>query len=134
MAKNIGIIFQGGQVLKPSVLPTINTSALIPSTPGAAPPPLMIGVSDGGDPTKIYTFNGFEEAEQVLRGGQILSYIARVFNPSADQVNAPGAPSIKFIRASSAAQRGSIQMGSVFTDGAWTNVNITPTLLFPGWG
>ena len=112
MSQGIGVVVNGGLVLKPSVIPTINTSAMIPNTAAAAPPPLMIGVSDGGDPTKIYTFNGYQEALSVIRNGQILSYIARVFNPSADQVNAPGAPSIKFIRASSTALQASIHFGS----------------------
>ena len=107
MPSNIGVLVNGGLVIKPSVLPLIDTTAMIPNRPGAAPPPLMMGVSDGGDPTRIYTFKSFQEALNVLKAGDILSYIARCFSPSGDKVNVPGAPVVKFIRASSSAAQGS---------------------------
>jgi hypothetical protein len=103
----IGINLQGRLILKPSIIPVIDTSAMVP--PGALPPgtPLMIGVSDGGDPTRIYSFSSYQEAELVLRNGKILNYMARAFNASPDKVQCPGPNLIKFIRASSAAKQGS---------------------------
>jgi hypothetical protein len=112
MPENIGVIVNGGQVIKPSVLPLIDTSAMIANQVSPAPPPLMIGVSEGGDPTRIYEFRSFQEALAVLKGGPVLSYVARAFNPSGDKVNVPGAPTLKFIRASSAARQGSLAISA----------------------
>jgi hypothetical protein len=109
----IGVTVNGRLILKPSIIPTINTSAMVP--PGTLPPgtPLMIGVSDGGDPTRVYSFSSYQEAERVLKGGKILNYIARAFNPSPDKVNCTGPNTIKFLRASSAACQGSAAIEGV---------------------
>jgi hypothetical protein len=102
-----GILLYGRQILKPSIIPLIDTTAMLPA--GVIPPgvPLMLGVSDGGDPSRIYLFSSFQEAQSVLKSGRILNYIARAFNPSPDKNTCPGPSTIKFIRASSAACQGS---------------------------
>jgi hypothetical protein len=110
MGKQIGLFVGGVQILKPSVIPLIDTSPMVPGGPVPAPPPLMICVADGGDPTKVYEFSSLTEAKTVLRGGRILSYISRTFNPSPDKTNSPGASSIKVIRSSSAACQGSLSI------------------------
>ena len=112
MSTGIGVRVNGEQVLKPSVLPLIDTTAMIPVSPGAAPPPLLLGPSDGGDPTRVYTFKSFQEALNVLKGGSILSYIARCFSPSGDKVNVPGPNLIKFIRVSSSATPGTLDISA----------------------
>ena len=103
----IGIIINGTLVLKPSILPFNDTSAMVPNSTGPTPPPLMLGVSDSGNPTKIYTFKNYNDAVAALKGGSILSYVARAFNPSPDKDNSPGPSTIKFIRVSSAARQAS---------------------------
>jgi hypothetical protein len=125
MPTHVGIIVNGGQVVKPSVLPLIDTTAMVPVSPVPAPPPLMIGVSDGGDPSRVYEFRSFQEALAVLKGGRILSYLARVFNPSGDKTNVPGAPVIKFIRVSSTATQGSAAIVSAPADPPrWVEINM----------
>jgi hypothetical protein len=108
MGKQIGIFVGGVQILKPSVLPLIDTSPMVPGgvLPGGIP--LMIVVADGGDPTKIYEFSSVQEAKNTLRAGRCLNYISRAFNPSPDKTNAPGANSIKVIRAGSRTAQGKL--------------------------
>jgi hypothetical protein len=109
-----GILVNGRQILKPSIIPLIDTNAMLPA--GVTPPgiPLMLGVSDGGDPSRIYSFSSYQEAKSVLKNGRILNYIARVFNPSPDKNTCPGPSTIKFIRASSAARQGSAAIVAPF--------------------
>jgi hypothetical protein len=109
----LGVLVNGRMVLKPSVIPTTDSSAMIPNTPQAAPLPLMFGNCEGGDPTKAHTFNNFDEAKRILRGGKVLAFISRTFNPSPDQQTCPGAPGIQFIRISSTASRASVAFGFI---------------------
>jgi hypothetical protein len=118
----VGIMAGGRLVTIPGVIPEVDASAMTPVSPVGAKTPLVIGTSDGGDPSKVYSFRSFDEAKAVIRSGRILSYIARLFSPSPDL---PGASIVKFIRASANASAGALTAnGLTFTardNGFWTN-------------
>ncbi len=122
-----GVLVGGKRVIIPGVIPEVDASALTPVSPGLGRVPLVIGAADGGDPSQVYSFGSFQDALAVLRGGPVLSYIARVFNPAPD---AAGASQVLFIRASATALQGSYTLTSGGTltmnfksrgFGAWTN-------------
>lgn len=104
----IGVLVNGQRIIIPGVIPQVDATAMTPVVTNLGRIPLVIGVSDGGDPSKVYAFTSFEDAKAVLRGGNSLSYIARIFNPSPDQ---PGASRVLFIRASSTAAAASKLVG-----------------------
>ena len=81
MPGNVGIVVGGTQVVRPSVITQINTAAMVPTSSGSAQIPGVIGAFDGGAPNVVQTFTSFAQALAVLRGGQALSYLARIFNP-----------------------------------------------------
>jgi hypothetical protein len=118
----VGILAAGKLVTIPGVIAEIDASAMTPVSPVGVKIPLFIGVSDGGDPSKVYRFRSFDEAKTLLRSGRILSYIARAFAPSPDL---PGASEVRFIRASSTAAQAawtSAALNLASRDfGFWTN-------------
>lgn len=95
MPGNIGINVSGSQLVRPSVATVVNTSALVPSAGVLADIAGVIGYADGGVPNVPMTFTSFAAAAAVLRGGPILSYLARIFNPSPD---VSGANTVQVIR------------------------------------
>jgi len=81
MPGNVGLFVGGVQVVRPSVTTQINTSAMVPTGAGAQDVPGFIGAFDGGVPNVVQTFTSLAAAIAVLRGGQALSYLARIFSP-----------------------------------------------------
>jgi hypothetical protein len=118
----VGVMAGGQKVTIPGVIPEVDASAMTPVSPVGAKIPLVIGTSDGGDPTVVYSFRSFDEAKAVIRSGRILSYIARLFSPSPDL---PGASIVKFIRASATAAVAALTSAALtFTSrdkGFWNN-------------
>jgi len=104
----VGILAGGKRVIIPGVYPEVDASAFTPVISGAGRVPLVIGAADGGDPSRVYGFRSFEEAKAVLRGGPVLSYLSRIFNPSPER---SGASLVLFIRASSTAASASLGVG-----------------------
>lgn len=112
MPGNIGINVGGTRVVRPGVYPTINASAMVPLNGAAYGDPGVIGPADGGIPNKVYTFSSFSEAQDVLRGGAILSYLSRILRPSPDL---PGASEVKVVRIGSPLQASLTAAGLAFT-------------------
>jgi len=96
MPGNIGININGSQIVRPSVVTQINTNAMVPASGVLSDVPGVIGYADGGVPNFPYVFSSFAAAAAVLRGGNILSYLSRIFNPSPN-VTGPG--SVVVVRA-----------------------------------
>jgi hypothetical protein len=96
----------------PGVYPDLDASSMAPVAPGFAGAALVIGVSDGGDPSKVYSFRNILEARSVIREGRILRHISRILKPS-PELN--GAAFVKFVRAQIASQ-GSIILGGITGD------------------
>lgn len=110
MANSVGVIVNGALVTRPGVLSEVDASAMTPTVPGQPGIPLMIGCSDGGDPGVVYDFRSYEEAKAVLRGGDILAYLAGVFRPSPDR---PGSSRVLFIRGNQTTARASLTIGTL---------------------
>ena len=77
----VGVMAGGRLVTIPGVIPEVDASAMTPVSPVGAKTPLVIGTSDGGDPTKVYSFRSFDEAKAVIRSGRVLSYISPAVRP-----------------------------------------------------
>jgi hypothetical protein len=122
-----GVLIDGQRVNIPGVYPEVNVEGMNPPALGFTGIVGVIAPSDGGLPDTIYTFRTYDEAKAVLRGGRILSYLSRMFQPSAD-IN--GAREVRFIRGNASAVQATYDWtdedGSyaTFTSrdaGAWTN-------------
>lgn len=123
-----GILIDGQRVNIPGVYPVVNVEGMTPPALGFTGIIGVIAPSDGGLPNTIYRFQTYDQAKAVLRGGRILSYLARMFRPSAD-IN--GAREVRFIRANSLIQSGAVDYSvvegatlmniSARDAGAWTN-------------
>jgi len=119
----VGVLVGGKVVTIPGVYPQVDASAMTPVLPGSAGIILVVGNSEGGDPGRVYSFNNFDDAATVIRGGRLLSYISRMFNASPDQA---GASLVKFIRANQTPHQAALAVETSFTVtsrdyGAWTN-------------
>jgi hypothetical protein len=123
-----GVLIDGQRVNIPGVYPEVNVEGMNPPSLGFTGIVGVVAPSDGGLPDTIYTFRNYNEAKAVLRGGRILSYLSRMFQPSSD-IN--GAREVRFIRGNASAVRASYDwlVGgggdyAIFTamdSGAWTN-------------
>lgn len=105
----VGTLVGGALVTRPGVYPEVDASAMNPVQPGTAGTILVLGTSDGGDPSAVYTFRSYDEAASVIRGGRLLSYISRMFNPGPDR---PGASVVKFIRSNTSIARATANIGN----------------------
>lgn len=100
---NKGVIFNGVNILKPGVYTNVDATAMVPTRGLQADVVGVIGVADGGVGGKVYEFTSYQEALKVLKGGPILSYLARIFTPSPD-LN--GASLVRFVRGGTPVQAG----------------------------
>lgn len=91
----VGANFNGLYIVRPGVYPTNDTRAMGVTRPGPNNTILVAGPSDGGVAGAIYEFGSFDQARQVLRGGDTLGFIARMFRASGDQ---PGAQLVRWVR------------------------------------
>jgi hypothetical protein len=105
---SVGVLIDGDLATIPGVYPLVDASAMTPIKPGFSGLILVVGASDGGDPSRVYSFRNPDEAKATLKGGRTLRYISRMFNASPEL---PGASMVKFIRANQAATQGSIALG-----------------------
>ena len=96
MPGNIGVFVAGQQIVRPSAFTQINTSAMVPVTSGSSQAAGIIGAFDGGLANTVLTFTSFAQAQAVLRGGQAMSYLSRIFNPGGGN---PGASKVYVVRA-----------------------------------
>ena len=110
----IGINVGGVNVVRPGVFTTIDASAMVPDTYGSMGVVGVLGTSDGGVPHQVLEFRSFSEAAAALRGGPVLSYLSRIFNPSGDPT-VPGAGLIRFVRIGAPTQATATISGLVFT-------------------
>jgi len=101
------VLVAGKRISIPGVYPEVDASGMAPTAVGGARIPLVIAPSEGGVYGKVYTFRSFIEAQTVLRGGRVLSYLGRMFDPGP---GLPGASTILFIRATSTAVPASINL------------------------
>ena len=132
-----GIIVNGILVNIPGVYPRVDTSAMTPAVLGVTGYLGVIAPSDGGLPNTIYKFANYDDAARVLRGGRILSYLARMFQPSTDP-DVKGTSNVVFIRANPSIVASTIQVPTANTHpvtvnatdaGAWTNgIRVTVTV------
>ena len=93
-----GILVDGTLTLIPGVYPHVDVSAMTPPALGVTGILGVIAPSDGGLPDTIYTFTNYDDAAKIIRGGGLLSYLQRMFQPS-DDPNVNGSSYVKFIRA-----------------------------------
>lgn len=124
---NKGVSFQGVNILKPGVYTYVDSTAMVPSR--AVPGGVVgyLGPADGGTPGKVYEFTSYDEAAKVLKGGPVLSYMSRIFQPSADL---PGASLVRFIRPGSAtnasyAVNASLTLTSLDSGRSANNINFS---------
>ncbi len=110
----IGINVGGVNVVRPGVITTIDASAMVPDTLGNLGVVGVLATADGGVPGKVLEFRSFSEAAGVLRGGPVLSYLSRIFNPSGDPT-VPGAGLVRFVRIGAPTQATATIDGLVFT-------------------
>lgn len=91
----VGFNAGGAYIVRPGVSSIIDASAMVPNRPGPGGYVGVVGLADGGAPGTVYEFSSYAEAASVLRRGQALSYIKRIFSPSPD---IPGASLVRFVR------------------------------------
>jgi hypothetical protein len=103
----VGVVVQGTTVVRPGVYSQIDASDMVPSRPGTGGIIAVLGSSDGGNPNLIYEFRTFQEAAAVLRGGDTLSLLARMFRPHPEL---SGASLVRFIRVGNPTQ-GTLRVG-----------------------
>jgi hypothetical protein len=96
MSDGKSVNFQGVDIYRPGVYTAVDATAMVPLNTGNGDVAAAIGSADGGVPGKVYTFTNYNDAKAVLKGGPILSFLSRIFNPSPD---VPGASVLQFIRA-----------------------------------
>lgn len=101
------VLVAGKRISIPGVYPEVDASGMAPVAVGGIRLPLVIAPSEGGVYGKVYTFSSFLEAQAVLRGGRVLSYIGRMFNPGP---GVSGASKILFIRSTAAAAPASVSL------------------------
>lgn len=101
------VLVAGKRISIPGVYPEVDASGMAPTAVGGARVPLVIAPSEGGVYGKVYTFRSFLEAQSVVRGGRVLSYLGRMFNPGP---GIPGASVVLFIRSTSDAAPASINL------------------------
>ena len=95
MPGTVGITVNGVYIVRPGAFSVIDSSAMVPLRSGGAEIVGVIGQSDGGIPGIVYEFSSYPEALGVLRRGEALSYVKRIFNPSPDRA---GAYKLRFVR------------------------------------
>ncbi|MHB1418296.1 MAG: phage tail sheath subtilisin-like domain-containing protein [Bacillota bacterium] len=93
--------FDGRFILQPQAASKIDDSALINVNGGGGLVGAVIGSSKGGKPGDVLWFSSAEQAKTVLRDGNGLKAIQRMFAPSA---SVPGASKIGFVRVEPATQ------------------------------
>ena len=108
----IGVSFGGAQIIRPGVSVRVDASAMVPSQIPSGKTILAAGTSDGGDPSKVYEFSSYADAASVLRAGDALALLARMFAPSPDQ---SGAGLVRFQRVGSPVAASLTAAGVVFT-------------------
>jgi len=114
MPGQIGINAGGSAVVRPGVFTTIDASAMVPNNPTLMGTVGVLGTADGGVPGQVYNFTSFSQAASVLRGGAVLSYLQRIFQPSADPTM-PGAGLVRFCRIGAPTQATATLAGTTFT-------------------
>jgi hypothetical protein len=92
-----GIYFRSVGILRPGVYSDINAEAMIPNRPGPANTIGVIGDAQGGEPMTVLTVNGPTEARGILRGGNLMSAIELMYDPSTDPL-VGGASTVKMLR------------------------------------
>lgn len=107
-----GIFVNGANAVIPGVIPYNDTRAMAAAAPGLGGSILVLGTADGGDPSVTYEFTSSEDARKVLRGGDALAHIYRMFRPSGEH---PGAWLVRFLRVGAPAAATFTGAGVVFT-------------------
>lgn len=115
MPGQIGVNAGGANIVRPSVTVSIDATAMEPNRPNSMGVVGVLGTADGGAPGTVYEFRSFSEAQAVLRGGAVLSYLQRIFRPSPD-ATVPGAGLVRFVRIGAPTQAtGTPLAGMTFT-------------------
>lgn len=84
----MSLFFNGRQYISPVTVSAVNDSALANRSLAVGNTLAILGKSDGGKPNTPLVFSSPSEAEEVLRGGELLLAVKKAFDPSA-QTNGP---------------------------------------------
>jgi|GEM_PF-2454252 len=94
-----GIYFEGRQILKPGAYGVVKADSFVPNRPGPQNTIGILGTAMGGVPKVVTTINDPVTARTMLRGGNMLSCIELMYDPSPEL---PGAGEIKLYRLNAA--------------------------------
>lgn len=90
-----GILFDGQTVIRPQVKVRVDAQGLVPTVLGSANVIMAFGSATGGEPKKVLTFSNPQEAEAVLRSGDLLEAIKRMYGASDENA---GASTVRAVR------------------------------------
>ena len=79
-----GIYFRNTGILKPGVYSNVDASAMLPNRLGPANTIGVIGQAQGGQPMTSLTFTSPIDAMAVLRGGDLMTALEFMYDPSGD--------------------------------------------------
>lgn len=91
----MSVLFDGYTVIRPQTRVRIDAAGLNPIVLGSANVIMAFGSCAGGEPKKVLSFNSPQDAIAVLRSGELLDAIKRMWAAS-DEL--PGASTIKVVR------------------------------------
>lgn len=116
MARNIGVNFNGKNIVHPGAHSRTNSDSLTTLGTAGSKRIAFVGTSEGGQPGVVHTFDNPADARDVLRGGDLFKAGDLAWTPSGDGV---GAGSISFLRVSDAKQSTLTKGGLVLTSKDW---------------
>lgn len=109
MTQNIGVSFNGKQIIKPGAYSSIDVSGLDASGSSSQKTIVFVGSAESGEPNKVHYFRNSTDARAVLRGGDLYKAGVLAWSPSNDTVSAG---KIGFLRVENA-ERARAEKGSL---------------------
>lgn len=83
-----GVFFNGQKLVSPTTASAVNDDAMQPQNLSGGNAIAIVGKATGGIPKQVTAFGSPEQAEKVLRSGELLEAVKRAFAPS-DETGAP---------------------------------------------
>ena len=79
-----GVFFNGQKLVTPTTASAVNDDAMQPQNLSGGNALAIVGKATGGIPKQVTAFGSPEQAEKVLRSGELLEAVKRAFSPSSE--------------------------------------------------